>query len=129
MDKETGRQYNANLQTDIKVWPTEPEDDENHLPMVFNKTFTFKFTKKEKQAFKMMVRRNRKLPRKLKKALKHFEYKEIHFEDIETQNTIGTFANCVIAPKKGYPHTKWVLRAAHLLRKRVAASVMNQASF
>lgn len=60
------------------------------------------------------------LPRKLKKALKHFELKEPRFEEIKTPNGIGSIAHMEIGPKEGYPNTKWIWKAVHLLRKRMA---------
>lgn len=35
-------------------------------------------------------------------------------------NGVGSIAHMEIGPKEGYPHTKWIWKAVHLLRKRMA---------
>lgn len=120
IDKESGKQFEVNLQSDIKPWPTEPAEEEPAQRMVFNKTVTIKMPKKMQQAFLRMHRKGRKYPRKLKKAMKHMEFKGPRFEEIKTQNGIGAIAHYEVGPKEGYPHTKWIFRAAHIIRKHIA---------
>ena len=71
MDLKTGQQFDVNLQSDIQPFPTEPAEEAPAAPLVFHKTVTFKATKKDKLAFKRLMRKSNKVPRKLKKALRH----------------------------------------------------------
>ena len=120
MDQKTDQQFEVNLQSDINPWPTEPDEEEPAQPMVFHNSVTFKITKKDKLAFKRLMRKHNKVPRKLKKALKHLEYKEPRFEEIKMPNGVGSIVHMEIGPKEGYPHTKWIRKAVHLLRRRMA---------
>ena len=111
MDLKTGQQFEVNLQSDINPWPTEPDEEEPAQPMVFNKTVTFKMTKKDQQAFKRLMRKQSKVPRKLKKALKHVGFFQLPMERIETENGFALKQTVGFGPKDGYPCTKWVNRA------------------
>lgn len=120
ISKETGQMIEATPLTEIdpKPWPiddieieTEPEQ-----PMVFNKTVTFKMTKKDQQAFKRLMRKQSKVPRKLKKALKHVGFFKLPMERVETQNGVSFKQTVGFGPKDGYPCTKWVNRACLKLK-------------
>jgi hypothetical protein len=84
--------------------------------MVFNKTVTFKLPKKDSLVFKRMLRRQNKLPRKLKKALKHVGFFKLPMERVETQNGVAFKQTVGFGPKDGYPCTKWVNRACLKLK-------------
>ncbi len=116
MDQKTGQQFEVNLQSDINPWPTEPDEEELAQPMVFHNSVTFKMTKKDQQAFKRLMRKQSKVPRKLKKALKHVGFFKLPMERIETENGIGFKQTVGFGPKDGYPCTKWVNRACLKLK-------------
>lgn len=116
MDQKTGQQFEVNLQSDINPWPTEPDEEELAQPMVFHNSVTFKMTKKDQQAFKRLMRKQSKVPRKLKKALKHVGFFKLPMERIETQNGVAFKQTVGFGPKDGYPCTKWVKRACLKLK-------------
>ena len=128
ISKETGQMIEATPLTEIapKPWPiddikteTEPEPPKS---LTLSDTFTLKTKMKANQRRKLIraLSGKLKLPRKLKKAFKHLEYKRPRFEEIKMPNGIGSIAHMEIGPKEGYPHTKWIWKAVHLLRKRMA---------
>ena len=128
ISKETGQMIEATPLTEIvpKPWPiddieieTEPEPPKS---LTLSGTFTLKTKMKSNQRRKLIraLSGKQKLPRKLKKAFKHLEYKRPRFEEIKTPNGVGAIAHMEIGPKEGYPHTKWIRKAVHLLRKRMA---------
>ena len=111
---------------DIKPWPTEPAEEEPAQPMVFNKTFTFKLPKKDSLVFKRMLRRQNKVPRKLKKALKHVGFFKLPMEEIETENGLSYKQTVGFGPKDGYPCTKWVNRACLKLKTNAILIIERQ---
>ncbi len=128
INKETGQMIAATPLTEIapKPWPiddieteTEPEPPKS---LTLSGTFTLKTKMKANQRRKLIraLSGKQKLPRKLKKAFKHLEYKRPRFEEIKMPNGVGSIAHMEIGPKEGYPHTKWIWKAVHLLRKRMA---------
>lgn len=128
ISKETGQMIAATPLTEItpKPWPiddieteTEPEPPKS---LTLSGTFTLKTKMKANQRRKLIraFSGKQKLPRKLKKALKHLELKKPRFEEIKIPNGVGSIAHMEIGPKEGYPHTKWIWKAVHLLRKRMA---------
>ena len=128
ISKETGQMIEATPLTEIAPKPrptddieieTEPEPPKS---LTLSGTFTLKTKMKANQRRKLIraLSGKQKLPRKLKKALKHLELKEPRFEEIKTPNGVGSIAHMEIGPKEGYPHTKWIWKAVHLLRKRMA---------
>ncbi len=116
MDQKTGQQFEVNLQSDINPWPTEPDEEELAQPMVFHNSVTFKMTKKDQQAFKRLMRKQSKVPRKLKKALKHVGFFKTPMERVETENGVAFKQTVGFGPKDGYPCTKWVKRACLKLK-------------
>lgn len=102
--------------TPISTWPTETIEGESETPKVFRHkvTFSFKIPKmKQKICFKKP-----KLPRKLKKALKHL-YVGFPHEKIE-QAPVG-YSIVMLEPlgtKEGYPRTKWIRKAEKHIRKQ-----------
>ena len=128
ISKETGQMIEATPLTEIapKPWPiddieieTEPEPPKS---LTLSGTFTLKTKMKANQRRKLIraLSGKQKLPRKLKKAFKHLEYKRPRFEEIKMPNGVGSIAHMEIGPKEGYPHTKWIRKAVNLLRKRMA---------
>ena len=113
---------------DPKPWPTDgiefeiETEPEPPKALTLSGTFTLKTKMKANQRRKLIraLSDNQKLPRKLKKALKHLELKEPRFEEIKTPNGVGAIAQMEIGPKEGYLHTKWIRKAVHLLRRRMA---------
>lgn len=110
--------------TDIKPWPTEPAEEEPATPRVFRKTFSFKVTEKDKKAFKRMMRRECKIPRKLKKACRHIylPYSKPTIHDVVkgpdgTISCVGFVSGYRIKP--GYPHTKWARKAVAKINRNV----------
>ena len=126
MDPKTGQRFDVNLQSDINPWPTEPAEEEPAQPMVFNKTFTFKLPKKDSLVFKRMLRRQNKVPRKLKKALKHVGFFKLPMEEIETENGLSYKQTVGFGPKDGYPCTKWVNRACLKLKTNAILIIERQ---
>ena len=133
ISKETGQMVEATPMTEIvpKPWPIDDiEGDEALLnepeppkTLTLSGTFTLKTKKMKASQRRKLIRAlsgKQKLPRKLKKALKHLELKEPRFEEIKMPNGVGSIAHMEIGPKEGYPHTKWIRKAVHLLRKRMA---------
>lgn len=128
ISKETGQMIEATPLTEItpKPWPiddieteTEPEPPKS---LTLSGTFTLKTKMNANQRRKLIraLSGKQKLPRKLKKAFKHLEYKRPRFEEIKMPNGVGSIAHMEIGPKEDYPHTKWIWKAVHLLRKRMA---------
>lgn len=113
---------------DIKPWPTEPAEEEPATPKVFRKTITFKMTEKDKRAFKRMMRKHKKLPRKLKKALHHVGFFKTPMERIETEHGAAYKQTVGFAPKDGYPCTKWVKRACLKLKSEAIFVIERQFS-
>ena len=111
---------------DIKPWPTEPAEEEPATPKVFRKTFTFKMTKKDQQAFKRLMRKQSKVPRKLKKALRHVGFFQLPMERVETQNGVAFKQTTWFGPKDGYPCTKWVNRACLKLKANAMLIIERQ---
>lgn len=131
INKETGQMVEATPMTEIvpKPWPKDDiEGDEAFLnepeppkTLTFSGTFTLKkINANQRRKLIRALSGKQKLPRKLKKALKHLEYKGPRFEEIKTPNGVGAFAHMGIGPKDGYPYTKWIRKAVHLVRKRMA---------
>lgn len=113
---------------DIKPWPTEPAEEDPATPKVFRKTFSLKMTEKDKRAFKRMMRKHKKLPRKLKKALHHVGFFKTPMERIETENGAAYKQTVGFAPKDGYPCTKWVKRACLKLKSEAIFVIERQFS-
>ena len=105
---------------DPKPWPTDDiefeSDTEPEPPMVFTKSFTVKVSKKTARDFKRLKKRSGKLPRKLKKALKHVGFFKLPLERVETENGVAFKQTVGFGPKDGYPCTKWVNRACLKLK-------------
>lgn len=107
---------------DPKPWPTDDIEgaeafvNESEEPKVFNKTVTFTMSKKDTLAWKRMLRRQNKLPRKLKKALRHVGFFQLPMERVETENGVVFKHTVGFGPKDGYPCTKWVNRACLKLK-------------
>lgn len=107
---------------DPKPWPTDDIEgaeafvNESEEPKVFTKTFTFKMTKKDTLAWKRMFRRQNKLPRKLKKALRHVGFFQLPMERVEIENGVAFKQTVGFGPKDGYPCTKWVNKACLKLK-------------
>jgi hypothetical protein len=129
IDKETGEKMSEIFQMKEfvpKPWPIDDieieTESEPPKSLTLSGTFTLKTKMKANQRRKLIraLSGKQKLPRKLKKALKHLELKEPRFEEIKIPNGVGSIAHMEIGPKEGYPHTKWIWKAVHLLRKRMA---------
>ena len=118
MDKESGKQFEVNLQSAINPWPTDPANEEPATPPVFRKTITVKISKKDKIAFKKLLKRQSKVPRKLKKALRHVGFFKGPMIHTRTENSISCKQAFWFGPKDGYPNTKWVRRACMMLKNR-----------
>lgn len=120
ISKETGQMIEATPLTEIapKPWPiddieieTEPEPQK-----VFTNIVTFKMSKKAARDFKHLMKRSGKVPRKLKKALKHVGFFKTPMEYVETENGVAFKHTVGFGPKDGYPCTKWVKRACLKLK-------------
>ena len=107
-------------------WPLEDADTDEAIteptePMRFTKSFTFKMPKMKETKRKKLIRKleaKPKLPRKLKKALKHL-YVGFPCEKIE-QAPDG-FSYIMLEPlgtKGGYPRTRWIRKAEKYIRKQ-----------
>ncbi len=132
ISKETGQMIAATPLTEIvpKPWPiddieieTEPEP-----PKVFTNTVTFKMSKKAARDFKRLMKRSGKVPRKLKKALKHVGFFQLPMERVETQNGVAFKQTVGFGPKDGYPCTKWVNRACLKLKANAILIIERQIS-
>lgn len=112
ISKDTGQMIEATPLTEItpKPWPTD-DINEPEPPKVFTNTVTFKMSKKAARDFKRFMKRSGKMPRKLKKALKHVGFFQLPMECIETENGVAFKQTVGYGPKDGYPCTKWVNRA------------------
>ena len=128
MDLKTGQQFDVNLQSDIQPFPTEPAEEAPAAPLVFHKTVTFKATKKDKLAFKRLMRKSNKVPRKLKKALRHVGFFRLPMERVETENGFAFKQTVGFGPKDGYPCTKWVNRACLKLKANAIYIIERQFS-
>ena len=119
---------------DPKPWPTDDIEggeafaNESEEPKVFTKTVTFKMTKKDQQAFKRLMRKQSKVPRKLKKALKHVGFFRLPMERVETENGVAFKQTFGFGPKDGYPCTKWVNRACLKLKAKANYIIRRQIS-
>lgn len=107
---------------DPKPWPTDDIEggeafaNEPKEPKVFTKTVTFNMSKKASRGFKRLMNRTGKVPRKLKKALKHVGFFKLPMECVETENGVAFKQTLGFGPKDGYPCTKWVNRACLKLK-------------
>lgn len=128
IDQKTGQQLEGKLLTDIKTWPTEPDEQEPATPLVFNNTVTFKMSKKTACNFKHLMKRSSKVPRKLKKALKHVGFFKLPMERIETENGVAFKQTAGFGPKDGYPCTKWVNRVCLKLKANAIINIVRQIS-
>ena len=120
--KDTGEQIHMEPVTPIEPWPAlEPGGYVNSEPITLKHSgeFVFKASKTKLRKMRKLLFGKRKVPRKLKKALKHLEYKEPRFEEIKMPNGVGSIVHMEIGPKEGYPHTKWIRKAVHLFRRRM----------
>ncbi len=124
ISKETGQIIEATPLTEIapKPWPTD-DISEPEPPMVFTNTVTFKMSKKAARDFKRLMKRSGKVPRKLKKALKHVGFYKLPMERIETENGIGFKQTVGFGPKDGYPCTKWVRKAIAKIQRSVQCNI------
>lgn len=124
IDKESGKQFEVNMQSAFKPWPTEQAEEESALRTVYNKTFTVKISKKDSIAFKKLLRRHKKIPRKLKKACRHIHHvnnqKFIEPKDKNDPLSFEIIGYQGFVKNKGYPHTKWVTKAIRYGNRIVA---------
>ena len=116
ISKETGQMIEATPLTEIipKPWPiddieteTEPQPPKS---LTFSGTFTLKTKMNANQRRKLIkaLSGKQKLPRKLKKALKHVGFFQLPMERVETQKGVAFKQTVGFGPKDGYPCTKWV---------------------
>lgn len=127
ISKETRQMIEATALTEIapKPWPIDDIGIETELEppksLTLSGTFTLKTKMKSNQRRKLIraFSGKQKLPRKLKKALKHLELKEPRFEEIKIPNGVGSIAHMEIGPKEGYPHTKWARKALRLINREI----------
>ena len=124
ISKETGQMIEATPLTEItpKPWPiddieteTEPEPPKS---LTLSGTFTLKTKMKANQRRKLIraFSGKQKLPRKLKKALRHVGFFTGEMKRIETANGFGYEQDAWFGPKDGYPWTKYVNRACLKLK-------------
>lgn len=119
---------------DPKPWPTDDIEggeafaNESEEPKVFTKAFTFKMSEKANREFKRFMKRSSKVPRKLKKALKHLGFFQLPMERIETENGFAFKQTVGFGPKDGYPCTKWVNRACLKLKANAIIILERQIS-
>lgn len=135
ISKETGQMIEATPLTEItpKPWPiddieteTEPEPPKS---LTLSGTFTLKTKMKANQRRKLIraLSGKQKLPRKLKKALKHVGFFKLPMERVETQNGVAFKQTVGFGPKDGYPMTKYVNRAC--LKLKAQAIMLMQMQF
>ena len=129
ISKETGQMIEATPLTEIapKPWPID-DINEPEPPKVFTNTVTFKMSKKAARDFKRLMKRSGKVPRKLKKALKHVGFFKLPMERVETQNGVAFKQTVGFGPKDGYPRTKWVNRACLKLKAKAIYIIGRQIS-
>lgn len=136
ISKETGQMIEATPLTEIapKPWPiddieteTEPEPTKS---LTLSGTFTLKTKMKANQRRKLIraFSGKQKLPRKLKKALKHVGFFQLPMERVETQNGVAFKQTVGFGPKDGYPCTKWVNRACLKLKANAIYIIERQFS-
>lgn len=117
---------------DINPWPTEPDEQEPESPMVFHNNVTFTLSKKGNEkafrAFKRLIRKDKKVPRKLKKALRHIYLpysKPIVYDPVKkpdgTVCCTGFVSGYQIKP--GYPHTKWARKAIRKINRNIKKDI------
>lgn len=130
INKETGQMIEATPLTEItpKPWPIDDIETETdpEPPMIFTNTVTFKMSKKAARDFKRLMKRSGKVPRKLKKALKHVGFFKLPMERVETQNGVAFKQTVGFGPKDGYPCTKWVNRACLKLKANAILIIKRQ---
>lgn len=132
VDKETGQQCEVVLESDISIWPTESKEEPSQ-PEVYTKTVTFslpkiKATKQRKLIRNLTLTDKTKIPRKLKKALRHVGFFRLPMERIETENGFAFKQTVGFGPKDGYPCTKWVNRACLKLKANAIYIIERQFS-
>ena len=136
ISKETGQMIEATPLTEItpKPWPiddieteTEPEPPKS---LTLSGTFTLKTKMKANQRRKLIraLSGKQKLPRKLKKALKHVGFFQLPMERVETENGVAFKQTVGFGPKDGYPCTKWVNRACLKLKAQAIYIIGRQIS-
>lgn len=119
---------------DPKPWPIDDIEgsdafaNDSEAPKVFTKTVTFKMSKKATRDLKRFMKRSSKVPRKLKKALKHVGFFQLPMERIETENGFAFKQTVGFGPKDGYPCTKWVNRACLKLKANAIIILERQIS-
>lgn len=127
IDKESGKQFEVNMQSAFKPWPTEQAEEEPAPRTVYNKTFTVKISKKAKMAFKKLLKRQKKMPRKLKKACHHLHYMNNqviieHTDERPFRYEIVGYQGFI--QNDGYPRTKWIRKAIRMGNKIVNEAAM-----
>lgn len=127
IDKETGQHYDVDLKSDINPFPLpDDEFEETIRPVVFQQSFTVKVSKNDRMAFKRLMRKHKKIPRKLKKALRHVGFFTGEMKRIETANGSGYEQDAWFGPKDGYPMTKYVNRACLKLKTNAILIIERQ---
>lgn len=131
--KDTGKQVKLNLAEPVKPWPTfEPGGYVNDTPC---QEFSGEIVVKIKNAptfrqFQKLLKRRSKLPRKLKKAVKHIQLvTPIGVIEKTKEHTYQVIATEYFKTKNGYPYTKWVRKAIRIAtkeRKKMIEVVMGQ---
>ena len=125
ISKETGQMVEVNPQpwpcVDLSTITDDDTETEQEPLNVFKSTVTFKLPKMKETKRRKMLRAligKPKLPRKLKKALKHL-YVGFPHEKVE-KAPVGhsTVALEPLGTKDGYPRTRWVRRAEKHIRKQ-----------
>ena len=127
IDKESGKQFEVNMQSAFKPWPTEQAEEESALRTVYNKTFTVKISKKDSIAFKKLLRRHKKIHRKLKKAWQHIHYMNdlVMIEHRDERPFRYEFVGYQgFVKNNGYPRTKWIKKAIRMGNKIVTEAAM-----
>lgn len=119
MDKESGRQFKAIPLSEIKPWPTGPVEEDSQTPPLFHKTITIQMSKKDSKSFRRLLRRDIKLPRKLKKAFRHIGIFEDPMVVEKDGNSISYKQSFWFGPKNGYPKTKWIKKALKICNQRL----------
>lgn len=114
----------------ISTWPTETADEESETAKVFRHkvTFSIKIPKKKQRFFLKKHLFITKLPRKLKKGVRHLEDTEIG--DFFVENKDGAIIHksplMHFRIKKGYPHTKWAKKGLRMINTRVVNYLRNK---
>ena len=135
ISKETGQIIEATPVSEIVTpWPIDDNDcmeyDEKQNPLNFTIDFTIRKPMKSNQRRKLIraLSGKQKLPRKLKKALRHVERIEMPIQRIETENGFAFEKTIAFGPKDGYPLTKWVNRAC-LKLKAAAIQILTKSGY